>query len=612
MISLWRLSLLGSIGTYIQLYIVDWAGVAKLSPPASRALVPTCVGVVHEVYTTIVASFQIVTAKGHRYLRIVESFRDPVTKRPKLRVLRHLGRADDALAALAQSDHVDLASHTHGAVAAVWQLAQSLDLAALIDAHVPSGPALHDGLTVGQSLTLAVLGRACHATSKRGFAAWAATTTLGALAGVDVTRLTSQHFWDQMHRVPVAAVAAIETAVMTRVLAQYALPVDTVLYDATNFFTFLATTNARATLPARGHNNQQRHDLRQVGVALCCTRGEPVIPLFHQVYGGARPDVRVFADALPQLRERFVALGGAVDRITMVYDKGNVARHTQATVDDAPFHYVAALTAASQRALIAEATPALTPCVLSPDETLAVYRTRRVVWGAERTLVVLVSPRLQQGQRRGIEQHLAKAVAWLDQLRALLARGRQRRARAALEAEIAARLRGQHLREVLTVRLDGTEHALTLTYTVDHAALDRLEREWLGRLVLMTDQHTWSTAEIIGAYRGQSVVEGVFRTLKDPLRLALRPQYHWTDHHLHLHAWLCVMAYLLATLVHHTAVRDAAYVGSVDTLFTELATIRRVTVARRTAGGRARQTQQLETPTPRHAPLIAALRIPTA
>ena len=564
------------------------------------------------VYRTIVASFQIVTAKGHRYLRIVESFRDPVTRRPKLRVLRHLGRADVALATLAQAEHVDLASHTHGSVAAVWHVAQTLDLAALIDAHVPPGPALHDGLTVGQSLTLAAVGRACQATSKRGFAAWAATTTLGALAAVDVTRLTSQHFWDQMHRVPVAAVAAIETALVTRVLAHFAIPVDTVLYDATNCFTFLATTNALATLPARGHNKQKRHDLRQVGVALCCTRADPAIPLLHQVYGGARPDVRVFADVLPQLRDRFVALGGGVDGITVVYDTGNVARHTQATVDDAPFHYVAALTAASQRALIAEATPALTPCVLSPDETVAVYRTRRVVWGAERTLVVLVSPRLQQGQRRGIEQHLAKAVAWLDQLQALLARGRQRRTRAALDAEIATRLRGQHLRDVLSVHLDGTGSTLSLTYLVDHAALDRLEREGLGRLVLMTDQHAWSTAEIIGAYRSQSVVEGVFRTLKDPLRLALRPQYHWTDQKLHIHAWLCVVAYLLATLVHRTAVRDAAYAGSVDTLFTELAAIRRVTVVRPAAHGRARRTQQLETHTPHQARLITALGIPTA
>ena len=562
------------------------------------------------------ASFQIVTAKGHRYLRIVESFRDPVTRRPKLRVLRYLGRADEALQTFAQAERVDVVSRTHGSVAAVWQLARTLDLPALIDAHVPGRPARHDGLTVGQSLTLAAVGRACHATSKRAFASWAATTTLGDPdgAGVDLSGLTSQHFWDQMHRVPVATLAHIETALVTRVLARFTLPVDTVLYDATNFFTFLATTNARATLPARGHNKQKRHDLRQVGVALCCTRGgpgAPAIPLFHQVYGGARPDVREFADVLPLLRERFVALGGGLEGITVVYDKGNVSKHTQATVDAAPFHYVAALTAASQRALIAEATPQLESVTLSADETLPVYRTRRMVWGAERTLIVLVSPRLQQGQRRGVEQHLASAVRWLDALQATLSRGKQRRSRAAIEAHVAQRLRGQHLREILDVRVHGRDKTLTLTYTVDHAALDHLEREWLGRLVLMTDQHDWTTAEIIRAYRGQSVVEGVFRTLKDPLRLALRPQYHWTDQKLHVHAFLCVVAYLLATLVHHTAVRDADYAGSVDTLFEELATIRRVTVARPTAHGRARVTQQLETLSPLHARLITALAIPT-
>ena len=562
------------------------------------------------------ASFQIVTAKGHRYLRIVESFRDPVTRRPKLRVLRYLGRADEALQTFAQAEQVAVVSRTHGSVAAVWQLARALDLPALIDAQVPGRPARHDGLSVGQSLTLAAVGRACHATSKRGFARWAQTTTLGARDGaaVDLACLTSQHFWDQMHRVPLAALATIETALVTRVLARFTLPVDTVLYDATNFFTFLATTNARATLPARGHNKQKRHDLRQVGVALCCTRGGPegpAIPLFHQVYGGARPDVREFADVLPRLRERFVALGGGLDGITVVYDKGNVSKDTQATVDAASYHYVAALTAASQRALIAEATPQLEPLALSAEETLPVYRTRQTVWGAERTLVVLVSPRLQQGQRRGVEQHLATAVRWLDALQATLARGKQRRSRAAIEAQVAERLRGQHLREILDVRVRGRGKTLSLAYTVDHSALDRLEREWFGRLVLMTDQHDWTTAEIITAYRGQSVVEGVFRTLKDPLRLALRPQYHWTDQKLHVHAFLCVVAYLLATLVHHTAVRDAEYTGSVDTLFEELATIRRVTVARPTAHGRARCTQQLETLSPLHARLIAALGIPT-
>jgi transposase len=54
----------------------------------------------------------------------------------------------------------------------------------------------------------------------------------------------------------------------------------------------------------------------------------------------------------------------------------------------------------------------------------------------------------------------------------------------------------------------------------------------------MTDHHGWSTTDIIRAYRGQAVAEGLFRALEDPLRLALRPQYHWTDQKRHVHAFL--------------------------------------------------------------------------
>ena len=134
----------------------------------------SCGPLVAVVYTTSMASFQIVTARGHRYLRIVESFRDPVTKQPKVRVLRQLGRASDALALLQGAETMTLASHTHGAVAACWRMAQRLDLATLIDAALPPTvqTGREDGLSVGQSLTLAAIGRACCATSKRGFAPW--------------------------------------------------------------------------------------------------------------------------------------------------------------------------------------------------------------------------------------------------------------------------------------------------------------------------------------------------------------------------------------------------------------------------------------------------------
>jgi len=265
--------------------------------------------------------------------------------------------------------------------------------------------------------------------------------------------------------------------------------------------------------------------------------------------------------------------------------------------------------AASQRQLVTEATPQMEPLVLSDEETVTVYRARRVVWGTERTLVILCSPRLQQGQRRGIEQHLASAVRWLDELKATLDHGRQRRTLPELEAAIRQRIRGQHLPEILHVELKSKRQGIELQYKVDTHALDELERTWLGRLVLMTDQHEWSTEEIIRTYRGQSSAEAVFRSLKDPLRLAIRPQYHWTDQKIHVHAFICVTAYLLSTLVHLTAKRDADYNGSADSPFELLTTVRSVKMLRQGTKGRARITEQLESIAPENTSLLEALAI---
>jgi transposase len=235
------------------------------------------------------------------------------------------------LARLRGEDALRICSHSHGAVAALWSQSKELGIAEAVDAAVaktgrrlsgrdlaaaqpPQPPVKNDGLTIGQSLELVAVGRACHATSKRGFAQWASTTTLGALADVEVERLTSQHFWDQMDQVPVECIESIERAIVARVLQTFDIPVDTLLFDATNFFTFIASTNDHCSLPARGHNKQKRYDLRQVGVALLCSRFGG-IPLWHQAYGGQVTDSKSFAGAMPALRQRLVELHREVTSI---------------------------------------------------------------------------------------------------------------------------------------------------------------------------------------------------------------------------------------------------------------------------------------------------------
>jgi transposase len=123
----------------------------------------------------------------------------------------------------------------------------------------------------------------------------------------------------------------------------------------------------------------------------------------------------------------------------------------------------------------------------------------------------------------------------------------------------------------------------------------RLLQHYFGLRVLITDRSEWTTAQIVEAYRGQSRVEAAFRDLKDPGMLATRPQFHWTDQKLHVHAFLCVTACLLVRLLWWWARRDAGFAGSARNLLAQLARIRRCRIVEYTGrAGRPRVRQQME------------------
>lgn len=579
------------------------------------------------VYNKPMASLQTLRVKGHTYYRLVTCRR--INGKPTPVVLAYLGKADDIQKRIEGADEARVRSWSHGGVAALYALARELRLAELIDRHLsksgrrmrpsskrlaPIPPQTNDGLTVGQSLTLVAIGRACCATSKRAFAGWAKTTTLGQLAGVEAERLTSQHFWDQMDQLPAELIEPIECDLIGDVVQRFELPLDTLLFDATNFFTFIASANGRCELPARGKQKQKRNDLRQVGVALLCSR-EHGIPLWHRTYGGNVADATCFSEVLPSLKQRMIDLRRDIESLTIVYDKGNVSRDNQHQVDQSKLHYVSALTVASQRDLVDEANAQLAPVEIAPGEAVPAYRTKKEIWGAERTVVVLCSERLRQGQMAGVMQHVAKAQQWLSEQADMLRRGKQRRTRARIERDIENTLKGrQHLSEVIGFKLAGEDPHLTLTHKFDQEAFDALAQGTFGRLVLMTDRHDWSTAEIIRAYHGQSAVEALFAHLKDPVHLALRPQHHWTDQKLHVHVFTCMLGLLLASLLHLRARRAGAPYASMESLIEALGRVRRVMIVRRSAartGKRSeRVTYQLEEIEPDIAPLLPILGVP--
>lgn len=560
------------------------------------------------------ATIQSKNSRGYKYWYIVESRR--VNGKPRPIVLAYLGKADDLLKRLqGLTEKLRLKSYSHGAVAALLSVANALDVPSIINKHIRSPRTyraekpVRNNLTAGITLLLGAVGRVCMPTSKRGWWNWAKTTTVEYLLRHSLSKIDSQHFWDMMDALPGESIAEIEREFVEKTLKTYHLQSDTLFFDTTNFFTYIDTTNLRCTIARRGKNKQKRYDLRQVGLAMVVTRND-MIPLFHHTYQGNLADATVFSTVIEIIKDRMNGLGFDSEKHTIVFDRGNNSRDNMAIVERLSLHYVGALTPYHHKQLVEDAVCHFKEYDVDGSK-MQVYRDKRVIWEQERTVVVFISEKLKAGQLRGMYQSLEKAEHQLKLLQQNLCNPKGKmRDKAGLEDTIRSVVKGQFTKDSIDWSLqEVSEGKFQLNFSINQKKLEEIEGE-LGFRILMTDRHDWDTVDIIKAYYGQSKIEHAFRNLKNPYHLALKPQFHWTDQKIRVHFFICVLGYLLASIVWHQAKAHAQFRGTLDTLLDTLNNIRLSAMLEETkVRGRVKATYKLEEMSDKESLLMNALGI---
>ncbi len=90
----------------------------------------------------------------------------------------------------------------------------------------------------------------------------------------------------------------------------------------------------------------------------------------------------------------------------------------------------------------------------------------------------------------------------------------KRISRSSLEQRIRKTLGREHLSRFVITEIGGDDKHPTFRWHVDAALRRQMEKTRLGRRVLCTDHHLWSTGRIVQAFRGQWNVEELFRRAK--------------------------------------------------------------------------------------------------
>ena len=434
------------------------------------------------------ASLQRVQVAGHSYWRIVESRR--INGKPRPVPILYLGTADALLDRLLQAPEGQLRirSYQHGDAAALKAVADRLGVVDLIDREV--GRSRSRKASVGTTLLLGALNRAIRPQSKRGWADWAAGTSLHRLfPGLKTETVTSQFFWDQMNRVSLDALRRIEEELTQRIVTQLDLKLDTLFYDTTNFFTYIATTNRKPKLPQRGRSKQKRFDLRLFSLALLVAR-DGQIPLYAHVYAGNEVDSKRFPESLTDIRERLAKLSIELEDVTLVYDKGNNSKANQARVDASQIGYVASLVPTQHADLLGIPVAEYRPVDSGRLQGVPVLRLQKDIWGERRTVVLFISEQLKAGQIRGLEQHLARRLRELAEWKSQLSKPRSGpRSQKAAEKKIDSLLSGQYLSRVLRITYDDTRSGSDrLQFGIDEQARSYLEQEVFGKRILITNR----------------------------------------------------------------------------------------------------------------------------
>ena len=465
--------------------------------------------------------------KGRPYYYAVQSAR--VDGKPRIVWQKYLGTVDAIVARTEGSKPPkpkEAVLFEAGGVAALLRIAQRLELLEVINAAVPKRD---QGPGVGHYIVLAALNRALAPCSKLAIGDWYEQTVLRRLWGFDKTVFSAQRFWDHMSLVSDAAIEAIQEALVPRIRREFGLDAEVLLYDTTNFFTFLSTVNDRCTLAQRGHSKAKRDDLRQVGLALLVTR-EFQIPLFHQVYDGNIPDVSLFAALAHKLIARHRAACGAKSQATLVFDKGNVCEDAMEQLLLARQPFIAAVPL--------NRLPELAATSLDQFQTIPAFAGTKALmaeaeaWGTSCRAVLTYTESFFTQQLAGVTHNLVKCQKKLMDLEKSLRKwheGKRRGKRPTerqVQASVRAILSAQFMSELFEVTLTDEKGVLALHYAVDHTALNRLSHERLGRTLLLAFRTQGGANDLIGAYRGLTEIEDAFKNLKNVDFLRWQPAYH--------------------------------------------------------------------------------------
>lgn len=520
--------------------------------------------------------------KGTTYYYAEESER--VNGKPRRKWQKYLGSLSKIIEAVEATPQQPKYAEIFklGEPAAYLNTVDRADMTKTIDSVLPKRK---QGLSIGFYLILAAINRGIGAVSKRSMWNWFQDTVLiRVFPETDKASLSSQRFWDNMSLITEDQIRKAWMKLIDSILDKEQIDLSCASFDGTNFYSFIGSFNARCSLAKRGKNKQGRRDLRQINYALFCTRKDHV-PLFFDVFEGNQHDSKAFGRVIERFFSAFKSRKPDDSGMTIIFDKGNNSKdNLNKFVDDSGFHFVGSVKPDDHKdlTLISNNDKCFVSLSHPKLDQVKAFRTKKQIYGKEMTVLVTFNHNLYTTQLKSINNEINKCLDKLlviatkleDRIAGRITRGKKPTLES-IKKQVASVLSGQHMKKLIETHVKDKDDFPVLDYSLKSDAFTALADTYLGKNIIITDNHGWSTEDIIITYRSQYIIEDVFKQMKDRKTGTWWPMYHWTDQMIMVHGFYCSLSVLIRSLIMKKA-QEADVPMSMNKLHEKLSGIREI------------------------------------
>lgn len=503
--------------------------------------------------------------KGHVYLYLEE--RAWIDGKSKRLWQRYLGPEHKfkELSKIALNLDIETETIEFGLIAALLLIAKKLGFVKIINTYTNKR---EQGLSVGEHILIAAINRCLEPVSKSHLKAWVESTILRKIYVELGSALDSRSYWTHFRYLNEEIVTSIGDEINRTLIQKFDVDFSNLLYDPTNFFTYINPKKPNQALPRHGHCKEGRFTLNIVNFSLFCAL-DGGIPLLHLVYPGNVPDAKSFKNALDRLKSRLNQIEVSTTNITLTFDKGNLSKGAFEFIDE-EFDYISSIRPSTRKALLLIPPEEFEMKLLPNGKELGVKefnnekyeafmkrleingvnikKKKFETYGKNRRIIAMYNPKQAKWQKENFDKKIKDKI---PKIKAFF-KDRLNNKDWSKEEKVLEKcqniLGAKKFQKVVDVKLTGMEGELALSVSQNQAAYEEKVLSF-GKSFLMTSREDLAAWEVAWAYRQQYIVENAFKALKNPKWLSIRPMWVRTDPSIRGHSFVCFIGLLLLSLL---------------------------------------------------------------